>query len=108
MPVPTKSRRQFTTPQKVAILHRHLVDKAAISDICAENDLQPSVFYAWQRQAFANLAGAFEPAVAGSSSREKELERENEALKARLTKKDSVIAEISEEYVTLKKQCGGL
>ena len=42
-----------------------------------------------------------------TSSREKELERENEALKAKLTKKDSVIAEISEEYVVLKKTLGG-
>ena len=34
------------------------------------------------------------------------LERENEALKAKLAKKDNVIAEISEEYVALKKELG--
>lgn len=104
--MPRKARRQFTTDQKVAILRRHLVDKVAISDLCAEYELQPSVFYYWQNQVFENLGGALQPAVT-TSSREKELERENEALKAKLTKKDNVIAEISEEYVALKKTFGG-
>ena len=104
--MPRKARRQFTTAQKASILRRHLVDKVAISDLCAEYELQPSVFYYWQSQVFENLAGALQPAVT-TSSREKELEREVEALKAKLTKKDSVIAEISEEYVVLKKTFGG-
>ncbi|MFN7147644.1 MAG: transposase, partial [Myxococcota bacterium] len=77
----------------------------AISELCAEYDLQPSVFYYWQTQAFANLTSALEPPVT-TTSREKELEREVEALKAKLAKKDSVIATISEEYVSLKKALG--
>ena len=104
--MPRKARRQFTTAQKVSILRRHFVDKVAISDLCAEYELQPSVFYYWQNQVFENLGGALQPAVT-ISSRERELERENEALKAKLTKKDNVIAEISEEYVALKKTFGG-
>ena len=156
--MPRKARRQFTTAQKASILRRHFVDKVAISDLCAEYELQPSVFYYWQNQVFENLGGALQPAVVGESAivaaqsfvkagldipprmlaggvpakvmRElTELEmawkiegtsvyhdlvrrchgtlREVEALKAKLTKKDSVIAEISEEYVVLKKTFGG-
>ncbi len=105
--MPRKPRRNFTTDQKVAILRRHFVDKVAISDLCAEHDLQPSVFYYWQKQAFENLAGALQPAVT-TSSREKDLEREVEGLRAKLTNKDVVIAAISEEYVSLKKTLGEL
>jgi transposase len=105
VPVSRKPRRNFTTDQKVAILRRHFVDKVAISDLCTEYELQPSVFYYWQRQAFENLAGALQPVVT-TSSREKDLEREVEALKAKVAKKDGVIASISEEYVTLKKALG--
>lgn len=105
MPVSRKPRRNFTTDQKVAILRRHFVDKVAISDLCTEYELQPSVFYYWQKQAFENLAGALQPVVT-TSSREKDLEREVEALKAKVAKKDGVIASISEEYVTLKKAFG--
>jgi transposase-like protein len=103
--VPRKPRRNFTTEQKVAILRRHFVDKVAISDLCTEYELQPSVFYYWQNQVFENLTSALTPPMT-TTSREKELEREVETLKARVAKKDGVIASISEEYVALKKALG--
>lgn len=59
--MPRKPRRQFTTDQKVAILRRHFVDKIPVSELCEEYELQPSVFYYWQKQAFENLAGALQP-----------------------------------------------
>ena len=102
-----RTRRQFTTEQKVAILRRHLLDKVPVSNLCDEYELQPSVFYQWQRQLFDNLAGAFD-AVAGNgpSQREKQLAQKVEHLESRLALKDSVIAEISAEYVQLKKELG--
>jgi len=54
-----RSRRHFTTEQKVTLLKRHLVDKVPVSDLCNEEELQPSVFYQWQRQLFENLTAAF-------------------------------------------------
>src|SRR5215217_3775859 len=102
-----RSRRQFSVEQKVAILRRHLVDKVPVSDLCDEYKLQPSVFYHWQRLLFENLAGALEnPAGNGSSQREKQLATKVEQLEAKLARKDSVIAEISAEYVQLKKELG--
>ena len=38
-----------TTPEKVAILKRHLLEKVAIPDLCEELGLNPTVFYQWQR-----------------------------------------------------------
>lgn len=105
----TRSRRQFTTEQKAAILRRHLVDKIPVSDLCNELKLQPSVFYQWLRQVHDNLAGALGPPAptsSGPSKREKELAAKNAHLEARLAKKDGVIAEISAEYVQLKKELG--
>ena len=105
-----RQRRQFSTEQKVAILRRHLVDKVPVSDLCDEYKLQPSVLYQWQRHLFENLAGAFEAAGAGggTSQRERQLGQKVEHLEAKLTRKDSVIAEISAEYVQLKKELGDL
>ena len=102
-----RSRRHFTTEQKVALLKRHLVDKVPISDLCNEEELQPSVFYQWQRQLFENLAGAFTtPASEGPSKREKELVAKTKELEARLAKKDHVIAEVTAELVAAKKEAG--
>jgi transposase-like protein len=45
-----------------------MVDQVPVSDLCNELELQPSVFYQWQRQVSENLAGAFEtPATASSA-----------------------------------------
>jgi transposase len=45
MPTSKRSRRQYTTEQKVAILREHLVDKVPVSEVCTKHDLQPSEFY---------------------------------------------------------------
>jgi transposase-like protein len=102
-----RSRRHFTTEQKVALLKRHLVDKVLVSDLCNEEDLQPSVFYQWQRQLLENLAAAFTtPASEGPSKREKALEAKTKELEAKLVKKDHVIAEVAAELVATKKELG--
>lgn len=102
-----RSRRMFSTEQKVAILRRHLVDKVPVSDLGDEYKLQPSLLYQWQRQLFENMASAFEQAAGnGASQRERQLAQKVEHLEARLARRDTVIAEITAEYVQLKKELG--
>jgi transposase-like protein len=104
-----RGRRQFTTEQKAAILRRHLVDKTPVADICDELKLQPSVLYQWLRQVHENLAAALGPPAptsSGPSKREKEQAARIAYLEERVAKKDSVIAEISAEFVQLKKELG--
>jgi transposase len=102
-----RSRRHYTAEQKAEILKEHLVDKVPVSEVCNKHQLQPSVFYDWLKQVHGNLVGALTtPVPAGPSKREKELTAENAQLKAKLVKKDSVIAEIAAEYTQLKKELG--
>jgi len=101
--MPRKPRRSFTAEQRAAILRRHHIDKVPVSKVCEDEELQPSLFYYWQKQLFENATAALQPSDA---PRVKELVKENEALRSKLAKKDEVIAEISEEYVALKKARG--
>ncbi|MCC7003079.1 MAG: hypothetical protein IT357_13060 [Gemmatimonadaceae bacterium] len=39
-----KARRQCTPEEKAIILRRHLVDKVAVSDLCDEYAIQPTLF----------------------------------------------------------------
>ena len=102
---PRKKRRKFSPEDKATILRRHLADKVPVSDLCDEYKIQPSLFYQWQRQLLDNAASALSPSRA-PASREKNLENRVESLEARLRRKDSVIAEISEEFVKVKKEFG--
>ena len=102
----TGRRRQFTAEEKAAILRRHLVEKVAVSDLCDEYHIQPTVFYLWQRQAFEHLSAALQD---GRTLRRQQQTASADrarvvALEARLAKKDEVIAEISEEYLAFKKE----
>jgi len=47
-----RKRKQYTGKEKLAILRKHLLEGVAVSDICDENGLQPTVFYRWQKQLF--------------------------------------------------------
>ena len=55
-----KKRRNYTAEEKVAILRRHLLEKVAVSDLCDEYQLNPNVFYHWQKQFFENGTAAFQ------------------------------------------------
>ena len=102
------SRRKFSAEEKAAILRHHLVDKKPVSDVCDEYDIQPSVFYGWQRQLMENMAAALEGGTGRrqGNGQEEKLASKIAALEAKLVKKDNVIAEVSEEFVRLKKELG--
>ena len=98
-----KQRRTFTAEEKVAVLRRRLIDGVAVSDLCDERGLNPTVFYNWQKALFENATAAFERR---SDARERKLEQENETLRAKLARKDEVIGEIMADHVRLKKSLG--
>jgi transposase len=101
-------RRRHTAEQKAEALKRHYLQKQEVSTICEDLKLNPSLFYTWQRTLFANAPSALDAPTAmnGKTSRERELEKKVAALEAKLARKDAVIAEISAEYVDLKKELG--
>jgi transposase len=99
-----KKRKQYTAQEKVSILRKHLLEKVPVSDLCDEYDLQPTVFYRWQKQLFEQAAEAcFQRTGDGESVR---MKRQIADLEAKLAKKDKVLGEVMEEYVTLKKSNG--
>jgi transposase-like protein len=101
-------RKQYTSEEKAAAVKRHVIGGEAVSAICDDLSLAPNLFYRWQKELFDHGAAAFE--VKGNGRREsvrvRGLERDNEKLRAKLAHKDNVIAEITEDYVRLKKSLG--
>ncbi len=101
-----KARKNYTPQEKVAILRRHLVEKSAVSDICDELNLQPSVFHRWLKEFFENGAAAFEQVAHGSKKHETKQQRRIDQLEEKIQKKNEVLAELMEEHVILKKSLG--
>jgi transposase len=100
-----KSRKHYTAEEKVAILRRHLLEGAAVSALCDELGLQPTVFYRWQKEFFENGAAAFQAKVRASAQAEQE---RIEYLEKKIQRKDEVLAELMGEHIALKKSLGEL
>lgn len=96
-------RRRFGAGEKVAILKRHLVGKEEVSQICEELKIHPNQFYEWQKLFFENGVKAF---ASDEQRVEAELRERITTLEAKLQRKDSVLAELMEDHVALKKSLG--
>src|SRR5476651_1526046 len=100
-----KQRRHFAGPEKVTILKRHLLDKVPISDLCDELGLYPNQVYGWLKEFFENGHAAFDNGRKSKAVEDANLHK-IERLEAKLQRKDSVLAELMEEHVLLKKVLG--
>ncbi len=99
-----RHRRRHTAEQKAELLRQHVADKKPVSEICNEAQIQPSLFYNWQRELLAGAPSVF--STRRAPSREKELEEEVSRLESKVARKDQIIAEVTEEYVKLKNGHG--
>jgi transposase-like protein len=100
-----KKRYNYTPEEKVSILRRHLVEHVAVSDLCDEYQLQPRIFYVWQKQFFENGASAF---TREHQPQKRVEEARIQQLEAKLVRKHEVLSELMEEHIRLKKELGEL
>ena len=101
-------RRHFSATEKVALLRRHLLEKAPISQLCEQNNIAPSLFYQWQREFFEHGHAAFDSKKDGKIAKQVDDAKDGkiQALEAKLRRKDEVLGELLEEHVALKKKLG--
>ena len=99
-----RKRKQFRATEKVSIIRKHLVEKQDVSDLCDEYGMAPSIYYRWQKKFFEGGEKAFETTKETAVVR---LQQEVQKLEEKLARKDEVLGEVMEEYVTLKKSVGG-
>ena len=99
-----QQRRHFSSEEKVKILREHLIDRVPISQVCEKHQIQPTLFYNWQKTFFENGTAAFErqPSRSRVSVEQKKITQ----LEEKLQRKDEVLAELLTEHIMLKKSLG--
>jgi len=90
-------RRVFTPAEKVAIVLEGLRGDVELSTVCRRYGISTSLFYQWRDKLIAAGKEAF--ARRGRPKGNGEVER----LAEELSRKDAVIAEITEEILKVKK-----
>jgi len=99
-----QQRRHVSAEDKVKILRLHLLEGKAVSDLCEEHGVNPSLFYQWQKLFFENGARVFETLSPDRS--QSQLQKQVQALEQRLQRKHEVLSELMEEHIRLKKELG--
>ena len=98
-------RRHFTGKEKLAVLREHLIEKVPLSEVCRKHNLQPTLFYQWQKKLFEEGAAVFDARPDNPRQQAAEA-RKLAAIESKLQQKNEVLAELMGEHVALKKKLG--
>jgi transposase-like protein len=94
-----KTRKRYTSEEKVSILRQHLLEHVPVSKLCDNLGLQPTVFYRWQKEFFENGAAAF-----GRQTRSDKVPEQQRiaSLESKLQRRNEILAELMDEHLALK------
>jgi len=98
------NRRHFTPQQKIAILRAHLLEQVPISQLCNQHQINPTMFYRWQKELFENGAVAFAKPPRSRLCRQEQ--HTLQQLQDKLQRRDEALAELMQEHLALKKSLG--
>jgi transposase len=103
MPYVQTSTSQIFRRSKTKAVLSHVQDGVPVSQVCEDLGIHPNQYYDWQIQAFSGLPRVF---FRDAIQQERSHQREIDNLKAKLSQKDEVIAELLTEHNALKKRLG--
>jgi transposase-like protein len=96
-------RRRFTPDQKFKIIKEQMTTKTAVSEICKKYEISPAGFYRWQERFLASALEGFKKSEDGPTKAEL---RKIDELEKKNSRMQSVITEIVQENIELKKSLG--
>ena len=96
-----KQRRKFTAQQKFDIVKEGLLSGAPVAEVCRRHGISNVVFYQWQKKFFQGAMEGLKPKERNTNNNSVEQKQ-----RERINRLESVITEITEENLTLKKTFG--
>jgi transposase len=95
-------KRNFSAEFKVQILREHLENQVPVGKLCEQHGIHPNLFYLWKKDLFEGALLTFTK----SRTIKSDVDRINR-LEEKLKDKDSLISEIVEDNLRLKKKING-
>lgn len=93
-------RQRFSAEEKYNIIEEARQPGVTIAEVCRRYGIAASVFYRWEAQMREGAKAGLSDRRGGRS---KVIEMENERLRSELSKKNNVIAELTEALIQEKK-----
>ncbi len=99
-----RKRRKISSSQKMLIIRELLENQESISELAEKYSISIQDIYRWKKQLFEST----EIFDRKTRSKESPLEKKSKALEEKVQQKDSVISELVEENIELRKKYNGL
>jgi len=99
-----ESRKRLSAKEKMMILRELLENKVQIGELAVKYGIHPNLIYNWKKTLFEKGETLFEDKRERASSKSEE---KNIPAEAKLKDKDSLISEIVEDNIRLKKNLNG-
>lgn len=98
------THRKHSPEFKMTVLKSHWVEHIPVSTLCEKYEIKPCLFYKWQQELFAQGALVFQSNK--PTQIHDQYQKKIKSLENKLHEKNDVLAELMQEYVTLKKIVG--
>lgn len=99
-----RQRRKISSSKKMLIIRELLENQVNISELAEKHSVTIQDIYRWKKQLFEST----EIFDRKTRSKELPLEKKSKELNEKLRQKDSVISELVEENIELRKKYNGL
>ena len=104
-----QKKKRYTSEEKAVILRELLEKNASISDLADKYGIHPNVIYNWRKKVIENAPANLSKVEDKKAARkQQDLERKIVELQEVLSKRESLIAELVEENIDLKKKSVGV
>jgi transposase len=102
-----KKKEIYNSEEKTKILREHLEDNVSISDLAEKYSIHPNALYKWKKQLFEEAPQTLTRKNQKKGKHQSEYERRIAELEALLAKRESLITELVEDNIELKKNLIG-
>lgn len=104
-----QKKKRYTAEEKMMILREHLEKHIPISDLADKYGIHPNAIYGWRKQVIENAPTNLSKVETKRTERKHlDMTRKIAELEALLAKRETLIAELVEDNINLKKKSIGI
>lgn len=102
-----KKKKRYTSEEKAIILREHLENKVPISELAEKYELHANALYSWKKQLFETAPATLGKINKKESKNLSKAERRIRELEELIALRESLITELVQENIDLKKNTNG-
>jgi transposase-like protein len=102
-----KNKKNYSSEEKIIILREHLEKNVPVSELAEKYGIHPNAYYNWQKQLFEEAPQIFARKKKEKEKSQSKYEQRITELEGLLSKRESLITDLVEDSMALKKKLNG-